>query len=104
MTAENKLIARRLGWTQRRDRLWKPSKGPLHEALPDFRTSNEWGGVILEKLMNEYKVTLWSAPAHGKGFVAGNILSEPLSGSFSGKDWRSAVVDAALEVIKREAT
>lgn len=67
-----------------------------HEP-PNFRISNEWAGAVLEKLSAIANVVLGDKPWECEVYTDhGWAIMK------SGATWRDAVVDATLEVIKRE--
>lgn len=100
MDNENELLALWIGWEPSKlpefEGLWLVPAGDAMDNLPSFRTSNEWAGALLEKLGGIFDVGLekanrvWSCRVFGP-----NIFN-------SADTWRAAVVDAALEVIRRE--
>lgn len=95
---ESELIARWLGWREIKGEGWYSQQGKhLLCYTPDFRTSNEWAGAVLERLEQggvnqgldgKYRATTLC----GDSWIT--------TGPFD--NWRSAVIDAALEVIRRE--
>lgn len=106
---ENEILARWLGFVHKYD-LKMPGaiaieytgkvysyKGEKHHGVPNFRTSNEWAGALLEKLA-DYGFTLVGLNPKGQRCW--------FAGGFEHKDrkatWRDAVVDAALAIIKAE--
>lgn len=99
---ENEQLARWLKLVEHQPELACIS-GPIFEmgggrlGVPDFRTSNEWAGAVLDKLLKRtFRIS--TIASHGKKVLW--RLSDHTAGS--GLDWRSAVVDGALEVIRRE--
>lgn len=65
---------------------------------PEFRTSNGWAGALLEKLVS-YGVDLYtdeSSPPRWRLYLNQGIKVRNCP------TWRDAVVEAALEIIKRE--
>lgn len=103
---ENEMLARWLGWRlidpDLSPQVW--NTGPVNAFNPKFRTSNEWAGALLDKLMKDgYGVQLCSGM---KGRTSIQLLAVSLTGSLSDwtrNDWREAVVDAVLEAIRRES-
>lgn len=65
--------------------------------LPNFRSSNEWAGALLEKL-GQHDIRLDACRLGMEGPVIWST-----SDSADCNTWRDAVVDAALEVIRRES-
>lgn len=99
---ENELLARWLGW-EFVGHHWHISGECGPDRLPDFRTSNEWAGALLEKLTMGIGCSLHSGPP---GVFLGITFWFPQGGSDiynteRHTNWRDAVVDGALEVIRR---
>lgn len=102
---ENELLARLLrpdgqGWYVCED-----GDIVIDKDTVNFRTSNEWTGALLEKLeKNRIELHSYRTPdgfGWGCAFFIGNVINctkpQPRA------TWRDAVVDAALEIAKREA-
>lgn len=97
---ENQQLARWLDPTLKR------FKVPLEPTIifPTFRTSNEWAGVLLEKL-EKHRVLL-DAVKNGTPKWECDITLYPEGEIITGvgDDWRSAVVEAALIVARRDSS
>lgn len=102
---ENDLLARWLGLKYR----ITPSgivqvedpKHPGYAKDVDFRTSNEWAGALLDKL-TEYWVNVTAWP-DGRWQVTLDNRGRGNGKSYIAKTWRDAVVDASLQITKRES-
>lgn len=77
--------------------IWRRENGGA-EYLPNFRASNEFAGELLEKLGNLNGTNLDGYTVKATGEKRWRCI--PLEGYRS--TWRDAVVDATLEIIKRE--
>lgn len=100
---ENEQIARWLGWHKGTVGYWEHTPVPVFKtkSLPNFRTSNKWAGAVLEKLGKD-GVQLYSTFDVGKNaMVWVCIFGYDDMDRVLLDDWRSAVIDAALEVIRR---
>lgn len=109
---ENEKLARWLGFTEKTvmvttrtgayPRKWwekVPNTLPQFTKLPSFRTDNEWAGVLLDRL-GHYEITLDPAKVEGKVVWFVDFFGEPQQAK--AETWRDAIVDAALEIFKRE--
>lgn len=101
---ENEILARWLGWKiinhPDNPDYFDPS-GKFHARFPDFRTSNEWAGAVLEKL-GDSQISL-DAALNPDGAVRWSHVD--IEGEWTGnrETWRDAVVDAALDIIGRSS-
>lgn len=78
-------------------------------TVPHFRTDNQWAGAVLEKLGDQDFILERSGTEWQVGLYDMVNPCDESGPNFSWKsvwvkDWRSAVVDAALEVIRRDAS
>lgn len=101
MNEENALLAEWLGWKLTHLGWSRPSiTGECFIAggPPEFRTSNEWSGVLLDKL-TYHQISLHTViPMARAIWVVTSGFKELGRGYF----WRDAVVDASLEIIRRD--
>lgn len=114
---ENEQLARWLGHTTDGVNWYSPgsTSGKLLRAAPrldgwrvpsieDIRTSNEWAGAVLEKLAYS-GVELTSRYSTILGKTTWSIEMNYFSFATPDHDnWRAAVIDAALEVIRRDSS
>lgn len=106
---QNEQLARWLGWDQNSCGWWCiPGRENNMEGLPNFRTSNEWAGALLTRLGAGVHLlsckTLKGSPLWA---CSNNRWSNDPKETYRllskwHMEWRDAVVDAALDIIKRE--
>lgn len=97
---ENEQLARWLGYEPIDKWNWMLSE-PHHVkyVVPgDFRVSNEWAGALLEKLASHEFLLRSSSNEDGTSFW---WVEFDDSETCEYDHWRDAVVDAALEIIRR---
>lgn len=105
---DNELLARWLGklfvlnqWV-----IPKPPEDVSYWNLPsieEIRTSNEWAGVLLDKMVSDGNFSHFYCDVPGSCYM--HIFKAGAKDSFWTKPtptWRDAVVDAALEIARRE--
>jgi hypothetical protein len=98
---ENELCLLWLGWEKASAfPLWRFMKADGFyrslEVVPNFRIDNEWAGALLEKLQTEAHFDLRSYRTAGVNWVMYG------TGSGTAKNWRDAVCNAVLKIVKRE--
>lgn len=114
---ENEQLARWLGCSLEnygRGDFWVTG-GPIASAVSMFlptidrmRQSSEWAGAVLEKLQSKYLLGMNNYPDMNKKKIYAGVsmveFCDPAEIAIArGDTWRDAVVDAALEVIRRKS-
>lgn len=100
---ENEQLARWLGWTKVAHLIapeYYDASGGFHTNWPDFRSSNEWTGKLLEKFQtHSISLQFFSGYWYSAFTWFGATKSMDPNGY---PTWRAAVIAAALEVIRRD--